>query len=108
MRKLNTLKSRIAELTKLTVAKEKPKEPKTEPLVKKEEVKNDKNKVVTEREVKKWNVPSAYNIEKGKVLPNSFFSSDKTLLDSQHRYKIVEVAAYVNGSGIPCLLNFVY
>ncbi len=58
--------------------------------------------------VKKWNVPSAFNLEKGKVLPNSFFSSDKTLLDVQHRYKIIEVNAYVNGSGVPCLLSFGY
>lgn len=63
MRKLNTLKSRISELTKLTIAKEKPKEPKVDPLPKREEIKNDKNKVTTdEREVKKWNVPTSYNL----------------------------------------------
>lgn len=47
MRKLNTLKSRISELTKLTIAKEKQKEPKIEPLIKREETKNDKNKIVS-------------------------------------------------------------
>jgi hypothetical protein len=48
MRKLNTLKSRIAELGKLTVMKESKEvkeQPKLEPLPKREEFsKNDKNK----------------------------------------------------------------
>ena len=44
-RKLNALKSRIAELTKLTVAKKGEENLPKEPLPKKTEVKNDKNKM---------------------------------------------------------------
>ena len=88
-RKLNTLKSRLAELTKLTVVKEK-KEQKKDPLLQYEENKNDKNKSFSqEREVKKWNMPQTFSLEMGKVLPNSTFTSDKSVLDTQHRYKIV-------------------
>jgi hypothetical protein len=57
-----------------------PKEPRPEPLPKKEEGRNDKNKSMDDREVKKWNVPEGFILEKGKVLPNSIFISDKGVL----------------------------
>ena len=63
-----------------------------EPLPKKSEVRNDKNKIgppSDERAVKKWNVPEAFHVEMGKVLPNSNFVSDKNVLDPTHSYKIM-------------------
>jgi hypothetical protein len=74
------------------------------------EIKNDKNKMIesNEREVKKWNAPQSFHVEMGQVLPNSNFTSDKASLDPQHRYKMVEAYVYTNGSGVPCLLSFVY
>ena len=106
------MKSRIAELTKLTVAKKgaEIKEAPKEPLPKISEVRNDKNKIGpnADREVKKWNMPETFHVEMGKVLPNSNFSSDKTILDSSHNYKIIEVTVYTNATGVPCLLHFVY
>jgi len=47
-------------------------------------------------------------MEQGKVLPNSSFSSDKQILGTQHKYKIIRANVYINGSGAPCLLHFIY
>ena len=63
-RKLNALKSRIAELTKLTVAKKGEEVPQKEPLPKKSEIKNDKNRTGpdNDRQVKRWNVPESFHV----------------------------------------------
>ena len=64
--------------------------------------------MVVEREVKKWNMPAAFCLEKGKVLPNSDFVSDKQLLDVTRKYKTIEVTVWTDPSGVPCLLQFAY
>ena len=70
---------------------------------------NDKNKGnSTERSPKKWNVPEGYLIQKGKVLPNSSFYTDKNLLSNKGKFKITQVDVWVDGMGIPCLLKFIY
>lgn len=74
---------------------------------------NDKNKntikSTNDREIKKWNVPSGFFcLEKGKILPDSTFFSDKNILEAHHKYKIIEVNVWTNPSGIPCLLKFFY
>jgi hypothetical protein len=47
-------------------------------------------------------------MEKGKVLPNSNFTSDKPILQTNHKYKIVEAEVWCDGNGVPCLLRFTY
>jgi hypothetical protein len=53
-------------------------------------------------------VPQGFSLEKGKVLPNSNFISDKPILHAQHKYKIVSAEVWCDGNGVPCLLRFTY
>lgn len=48
------------------------------------------------REVKKWMIPQGYCLEKGKILPDSIFFSDKTLLKQSKKSKIVEINVWHN------------
>ena len=47
-------------------------------------------------------------MEKGKVLPNSTFISDKAVLLPDHKYKMVEAEIWCDGNGVPNLLRFIY
>ncbi len=58
--------------------------------------------------MKKWNVPEGFSMEKGKVLPNSTFISDKAVLLPDHKYKMVEAEIWCDGNGVPNLLRFIY
>lgn len=42
-----------------------------------------------DREVKKWVIPHGYCMEKGKILPDSMFFSDKTNLKNVKKSKII-------------------
>lgn len=64
--------------------------------------------MLADREIKKWNVPEGFSMEKGKVLPNSTFCSDKNLLEPHHKYKIIEAEVWCDGNGVPCLVRFIY
>lgn len=48
------------------------------------------------REVKKWMIPQGYCLEKGKILPDSIFFSDKTLLKQSKKSKIFEINIWHN------------
>ena len=45
-------------------------------------------KVPNNREVKKWMIPQGYCLEKGKIMPDSIFFSDKVLLKDSKKSKI--------------------
>jgi hypothetical protein len=44
-----------------------------------------------EREVKRWVIPQGYALEKGKIMPDSIFFSDKTILKNVKKSKITEI-----------------
>lgn len=49
-----------------------------------------------EREVKKWVIPQGYALEKGKIMPDSIFFSDKTILKSVKKSKIIKVHVWTD------------
>ena len=49
-----------------------------------------------DREVKKWNVPQGYCLEKGKIMPDSIFFSDKSTLQKVNKSKIEEIRVWTN------------
>ena len=60
------------------------------------------------RQVKKWMIPQGYVLEKGKILPNSIFFSDKTILAEARKSKIIEVSIWADHDDIPNILQFTY
>lgn len=60
------------------------------------------------REVKKWIIPQGYCLEKGKIMPDSVFFSDKTVLAETKKSRIVEVSVWVDSDDIPNIIQFRY
>lgn len=61
-----------------------------------------------ERDVKKWMIPQGYMQEKGKVLPDSIFYSDKVELKTSKKSKIIMVHVWADSAGSPSLIQFSY
>ena len=53
-------------------------------------------------------IPQGYCLEKGKILPDSIFFSDKTLLKQSKKSKIVQINIWHNTEEVPCRLQFNY
>ena len=53
-------------------------------------------------------IPQGYVLEKGKILPNSIFFSDKTILAEARKSKIIEVSIWADHDDIPNILQFTY
>lgn len=66
------------------------------------------HKAESGREVKKWMIPQGYCLEKGKIMPDSIFFSDKALLKDSKKSKIKEVNIWHDPEENPCLLQFFY
>lgn len=61
-----------------------------------------------EREVKRWIIPQGYVQERGKILPDSVFFSDKAELRTAKKSKIVKVHVWADAAGVPALCQFFY
>lgn len=53
-------------------------------------------------------IPDGYCLERGKILPDSVFFSDKILLRDSKKTKIVKVKIWVDGNKAPNLFQFYY
>ena len=53
-------------------------------------------------------IPQGYMMEKGKVLPDSIFYSDKMELRMAKKHKIVKVHVWMDSAGAPSLCQFHY
>ena len=53
-------------------------------------------------------VPQGYCLEKGKIVPDSIFFSDKTILKGANKTKITKVHVWSNQEDIPNIVQFVY
>ena len=53
-------------------------------------------------------VPQGYCLEKGKIVPDSIFFSDKTILKGANKTKITKVHIWSNQEDIPNMIQFVY
>ncbi len=61
-----------------------------------------------ERQIKKWMIPQGYMQERGKVLPDSIFYSDKMELKQSKKSKITKVQVWTDSAGSPSLCQFTY
>ena len=61
-----------------------------------------------EREVKRWMVPQGYAQERGKVLPDSIFYSDKMELRTVKKHRIVLAHVWMDSAGSPSVCQFSY
>ena len=60
------------------------------------------------RQVKRWTIPTGYCLEKGKIMPNSIFFSDKAILKDSKKTKIVQINTWTDGNGTPTSFQFFY
>ena len=61
-----------------------------------------------EREVKRWMIPQGYMLEKGKVLPDSIFYSDKMELRTAKKHKVIRAKVWFDSAHSPSLCQFHY
>ena len=47
-------------------------------------------------------------MEKGKIMPDSIFFSDKTILKDSKKTKIIQVNIWSDPEDNPCVVQFVY
>ena len=53
-------------------------------------------------------IPQGYVREKGKILPDSTFFSDKSLLNKTNKSKIVKIQVWVDSAQSPVICQFHY
>lgn len=53
-------------------------------------------------------VPQGYIQEKGKVMPDSIFYSDKMDLKMAKKHKIIRAHVWMDSAGSPCIIQFHY
>ncbi len=61
-----------------------------------------------EREVKRWIIPQGYVQQKGKILSDSTFFSDKMELRSSKKSKIIKIHIWSDSAGFPAVCQFFY